>query len=76
MSANLMWEPAKREAKSLPDELKFVLRDKCGLTSERMKFGEGNIPYLEGLRDAGIKGAEELLEAIEKHGAVEGWLEY
>jgi hypothetical protein len=75
MSANLMWEPAKRPAESLPDALKFVLRDRYGL-EHRQTFGRNQVPYLQGLADANIEGALELLEAIEKHESVELWLEY
>ena len=76
MSANLMWEPAKRKAKSLPDALKFVLRDKCGLNNDRHTYGTEELSYLMGLRDAGIDGAAELIKAIEQHESVEVWLEY
>ena len=76
MSANLMWEPAKRKAKSLPDALKFVLREKLGLGSERREFSHNDDCYLRGLRDGGVEGAQELLDIIEQHEIVEIWLEY
>lgn len=76
MSANLMWEPAKRKAQSLPDGLKFVLRDKYGWDGNRKIYGPGQLSYLRGLADAGVEGAEELIAAIEKHEEVELWLEY
>lgn len=76
MSATLKWEPSKRKSQSLPDALKFVLRDKGGVTSERTIFGRGNISYLRGLADAGVEGAQELIDAIDKHEEVELWLEY
>lgn len=76
MSASLMWEPKRRKSQSLPDALKFVLRDKLGLTSERRTFGHEQLPYLAGLRDANVEGTAELIEIIEKHEEVELWLEY
>ena len=79
MSANLKWEPAKREAGDLPDGLKFALRDKRGMFQSgdgRERFDESDLNYLRGLMDAGIEGAQELIELIEKHEAVELWLGY
>ena len=31
------------------------------------------IPYLEGIRDAGVKGADKLIELIYEHGELELW---
>lgn len=76
MSANLMWEPANRKAHSLPDALKFVLRDKMGISGERTPMGRDQLNYLSGLRDAGVDGAQTLIEAIDKYEVVEVWLEY
>lgn len=76
MSATLKWEPSKRKSQSLPDALKFVLRDKGGVTGERTIFGSENLAYLRGLADAGIEGAQALIDAIDKHEEVELWLEY
>lgn len=80
MSATLMWEPKKRKAQSLPDALKFILRDSLGAgmgwQGGRITFNHSNDAYLRGLRDAGIEGAQELLDAIEQHEEVELWLEY
>lgn len=76
MSSNLMWEPAKRKAKSLPDALKIVLRDKGGLDGGRKIYSRDDLQYLTGLAHAEIDGASELIELIEKHEIVELWLEY
>ena len=75
MSANLMWEPAKRKSESLPDALKFVLRDKLGVEG-RVRFGHEQLAYLRGLRDAGIEGAQELIDIIDKYEEVDLWLKY
>jgi hypothetical protein len=32
------------------------------------------IPYLEGLADGGVDGAQELIDAIRKHGTIEIWI--
>ena len=69
MSTNLYWEPADRKMKDLPASLKFALRKRYGGTvNETMT--DRDIPYLEGLRDAGVEGAQALIEAIEKHEAI------
>jgi len=76
MSANLIWRPVSRSTESLPDALKFVLRDKYGLDSEWTVFGQSDRSYLTGLAHAGVEGAQELLDLIEKHGSIELKLEY
>ena len=52
--------------KSLPDPIKYVLRKKFGGFIDTT-LGEFDVAYLQGLSDAGIKGADELIAAIEKH---------
>lgn len=69
MTMSLYWEPADRKMYDLPDALKFVLRKRYGFpVHERMD--ESDIPYLKGLCDADIEGAQALIDAIEKFGAV------
>lgn len=69
MSSTLYWEPMQRKSQSLPDALKYVLQKKASGTVDAV-MGEHDLAYLNGLKDAGIKGAQELIEAIEKHGEV------
>lgn len=69
MSSTLYWEPVQRKQKDLPDTLKYILQKKVGGTVDTVMSGR-DISYLRGLEDAGIKGATELIEAIEKHGQV------
>lgn len=69
MSSTLYWEPVQRKQKDLPDALKYVLQKKVGGTVDTV-MSENDLEYLHGLKDAGIKGAHELIEAIEKHGQV------
>ena len=78
MSANLMYAPSKRDSKSLPDELKFILRDKRHLFEHGgvRTFGPTDREYLAGLVDAGVDGAQELIDAIEQYEEVDLWLEY
>lgn len=71
MSSTLYWVPVVQTGKSLPDELKYALRKKFGGYICNTRLLSGHIEYLNGLRDAGTKGAQELIDAIEKHGEIE-----
>lgn len=76
MSSTLMWEPA--EGKSLPNELKRVISKRLWGTDGSNGYGHVtmdrcDLEYLGGLRDVGVKGAEELIGYIEKHGSVKLW---
>jgi len=61
---NLKWQPTYNVGQSLADELKYFLRR---AEKNNKNFTHCDIPYLEGLRDAGIKDADTLIEAIEKY---------
>lgn len=64
MSSTLFWEPLETNRSNLPDELKFILRNK-GLP---FFVAHDNLAYFEGLRDAGVKGAQEVIDAHYKYG--------
>lgn len=71
MSSSLYWEPRDRAKKYLSTDLKFALRkrnDNETVTDE--VFSDSEIPYLEGLRDAGVKDAQDLIDAIKKFGCI------
>jgi hypothetical protein len=51
----------------LPDELKRIIDKKFGLQNPR-EFSLDDRGYIEGLADAGVEGAEELLGVLDKHG--------
>ena len=82
MSSTLMWRPVVPvEGYRLPFELKKTLSRKLWDTDGSIGGGEAgmteaDIPYLEGLRDAGVKGADELIEILRKHGAIVLWHEH
>lgn len=67
---------------SLPDELRDVLL-KEGTTGEQLAagrtvaFGNSRVRkrWLKGLQDAGVDGAQDLIEELGVTGAVELWLE-
>lgn len=72
MSSNLYWEPAERKKHSAGEDcaLKWALQKKYGYpVSKTMDYQ--SIPYLEGLRDGGIKGVQEIIDAIEKYEKIE-----
>ncbi len=78
MSSSLMWKPVQDAEGSLPYELKVTLSRKLWDTDGSCGGGvvtvnSSLIPYLEGLRDAGTKGADELIRLIKEHGEIELW---
>jgi hypothetical protein len=81
MSFNLYWRPVKpTTAKSLPRDLKKPLAKRFFDSDGSLKGGpvtltDKDSDYLEGLADAGVDGAEELIEAIRRHGAVEVYID-
>jgi len=76
MSANLMFEPIIERGKTLSDELRFALERSINLQEGVKLMSETDIPYLKGLRDADIKDAQKLVDAIEKYGEIKVWLQY
>lgn len=70
MSTNLYWKPAIKTGEGLSDQLKFALRKRYGWPVSAI-CDENSIAYLQGLADADVRGAAELIAAIEKHGEVE-----
>jgi len=78
MSSTLMWRPPHR-GKELPDALKYALCKRWADQSIRTVFSNEDgcdMAYLQGLRDAGVDGAQELLDAVKRYGEVEVWEQY
>ena len=82
MSSTLKWRPnVPIEGHCLTDALKYRLSRRlwgtdgsCGDGNATMT--EEDIPYVEGLRDAGVKGAQELIDILYKHGSIILWHEH
>jgi len=85
MSTSLYWTPAPGDvppAEELPFELKKAIAQRLwghdgSLWGEKVELSRANaaiIPYLEGLADAGVDGAAELIRAINTHDAVLVWV--
>ena len=67
MTMNLYWTPIlPPDDNNLSDQLKFALRKRFNGCVE-MTMNVCSIPYLQGLSDGGIKDAQKLIAAIEKH---------
>lgn len=79
MSSTLMWRPAlPQESGDLSYELKRTLSRRFWDTDGSCGHGEavvgiGDRSYIEGLRDAGVKGADKLLDILDKHGEIIIW---
>ena len=82
MSSTLYWRPAPKDvppAEGLPYELKKAIARRFwdhdgSLHGDEIEVGAAEVPYLEGLSDGGVDGAEELLQAIREHGRVLLWI--
>jgi hypothetical protein len=70
MSSNLQWQPLKQNWKDLSSDLKFAMRKRCHDPIDAI-LTSYDLLYLEGLRDAGIKDAQVLIEAIEKYDEIQ-----
>lgn len=75
MSASLLWSPVS-DGKTLPDALRFALEKRHPQWSGELEYGARDLPYLQGLRDAGVDGAQDLIDIIEKHDQVRLWRQY
>ena len=58
----------------LPDELKYILREKYELGQGVYQLKYTDRDYLQGLSDAGIDGAKELLDHMNKGETIEIWI--
>lgn len=77
MSTHLYWQPvAPQKGKTVNDKLKYILKEAYRIDNwnDPVTLNSDNQSYLLGLRDAGIEGVDALLAAIEKHGAIEIWI--
>ncbi len=77
MSSTLTAKPVNpKESLDLSDELKFALRKRYDSHCVDDIFDMSDIPYLEGVRDAGCEDAGRLIEYIEKYERVRVVEEY
>ena len=74
MSSNLYFKPVvKNNGTVLPDQLKYALKklDVFNCNTLDSNFDADFIPILRGMEAAGVDGARELIDAIEKYIEVE-----
>ena len=69
MSHTLYWEPTERKRESLPDELKFALRQKFEFPID-IELCTYDLGFVDGLICGGVEGAEELKGLIERFGRI------
>ena len=74
MSTHIEWIPSNKRGKILDIDrgLKFALQEEYGWPV-KIEMDSTDIGFLRGLKAAKVKGAEVLIEAIEKYGAVKVW---
>jgi hypothetical protein len=79
VSSSLYWRPVPKDPPpyDVPEDLENVLRRRywedwpnTAPRSEAREMGQGDIGWLEGLRDAGLESANDLLAAIREHGTI------
>ena len=76
MGQNLYWIPeVKPQGHYLPDALKSILRKEYDLHGAGTIFGQGEVGFFQGLKAAGVEGAEDLIAAITQHGEVRVYLD-
>lgn len=68
MASNLFWRPICDNDSPLDKHLKWILKEE-ELTDNPLSVKD--LGFLRGLRAAGIKDADKLMEAIEKYGYIE-----
>jgi hypothetical protein len=69
MGCSLRWKPrSKKDYGCGSYQLRDILENKYGYPSN---LDYSDLTYLESLQDAGVEGAEDLIEAIRKHDEIE-----
>jgi hypothetical protein len=81
MSFNLFWRelPVMPQEHSLSKELKFAISHKYwdhdgSLSGNPIIINADDILYFKGLKDAGMADAQEIVNALQKYGAIEIYL--
>lgn len=82
MSSSLYWRPAPKgvpEPRDLPEQLKKALANRFwghdgSLLGEEVELDERIVPYLDGLSDGRVDGADDLIAAIRAHGEILLWI--
>ena len=80
MGTNAFWRPiTPKDGKLLSTDIKRKIAKRYmnhdGSLIGKVNLGYDAIGWLEGLRDAGVEDADELIAAIEKHAEIEIFIE-
>ena len=82
MSASMYWQPVVRrpDGECVDDALRYRLARRLwsqdgSSSTDKEELDESIVPYLEGLRDGGVEGADEMIKAIRQHGQIEVWID-
>ena len=80
MSTTAYWKPVvPQRGPILSDEIKCKIArrylDHDGSLCGSIELDSSALGWLEGLRDGGVKDAQTLIDAIEKHDEIEVWLD-
>lgn len=69
---NLYWRPVPdHHAGEIPERLAGILGENYGFPCE---LTDAKLDYLIGLRDAGVPGADDLVEAVHRCGRIHLWV--
>lgn len=72
MSSSLTWIPViSRKEKDIPTALKIALKRRFDFSRGPLVLELSARMYIEGLADAQVEGAKDLLAALDKHGCIE-----
>lgn len=80
MSTSLYWRRVSPMEGDLSIDLKKAIAHRFWghdgtLAGDHHIVDRGSIDYLSGLADAGVDGAEELINLIRQHGQIDLWVE-
>lgn len=76
------WRPVnpKPEGEYVDDDFRHSVAERFwghdgSLRSDPRELDKSDLPYLQGLRDGRVQGAQAIIDAIQKHGTIEVWIE-
>ena len=72
MSCQLFWRPIGSGRSAGGSRLRYAVEKRFGVD---VRLDESALEFLRGLEAAGVEGATDLIEAIEKHEEIEIYLD-
>lgn len=71
MTTSLYWKPISTDEYGVSDHLRNILRKHCDQVCVFTTLDQSDISYLQGLADAGIADATNLMAAIREYGEIQ-----